>query len=63
MKVLEIPNRYILNKKSSKGFQRRSIETFAQKNLSDRSKRQMTVYYNVLNILGPQKILQQQLLW
>jgi hypothetical protein len=52
MKVLlKFKSLCILNKKSSKGFQRRSIETFAQKNLSDRSKRQMTVY-NVLNILG-----------
>lgn len=49
----EIPNRYVLlNKNQVKDFKEDQLETFAPKNLSDRSKRQMTVYYNVLNILG-----------
>ncbi|MDD2675618.1 MAG: OmpA family protein [Flavobacterium sp.] len=49
----EIPNRYVsLTKDQVKDFKEDQLETFAPKNLSDRSKRQMTVYYNVLNILG-----------
>ncbi|CAM2945065.1 OmpA family protein [Flavobacterium frigoris] len=49
----EIPNRYVLlNKGQVKDFKEDQLEVFAPKNLSDRSKRQMTVYYNVLNILG-----------
>ncbi|MFV8345781.1 outer membrane beta-barrel protein [Flavobacterium sp. ZB4P13] len=49
----EIPNRYILlTKDQVKDFKEDQLETFAPKNLSDRSKRQMTVYYNVLNIIG-----------
>ncbi|HEY4618568.1 MAG TPA: OmpA family protein [Flavobacterium sp.] len=49
----EIPNRYVLlNKDQVKDFKEDQLEVFAPKNLSDRSKRQMTVYYNVLNILG-----------
>jgi outer membrane protein OmpA-like peptidoglycan-associated protein len=49
----EIPNRYVLlTKNQVKDFKEDQLEVFAPKNLSDRSKRQMTVYYNVLNILG-----------
>jgi outer membrane protein OmpA-like peptidoglycan-associated protein len=49
----EIPNRYVLlNKDQVKDFKEDQLEVFAPKNLSDRSKRQMTVYYNILNILG-----------
>jgi outer membrane protein OmpA-like peptidoglycan-associated protein len=49
----EIPNRYVLLTKSQvQDFKEDQLETFAPKNLSDRSKRQMTVYYNILNILG-----------
>ncbi|MFV8326495.1 OmpA family protein [Flavobacterium sp. ZS1P14] len=49
----EIPNRYILlTKDQVKDFKEDQLEVFAPKNLSDRSKRQMIVYYNVLNILG-----------
>jgi outer membrane protein OmpA-like peptidoglycan-associated protein len=49
----EIPSRYVLlTKNQVKDFKEDQLETFAPKNLSDRSKRQMTVYYNVLNILG-----------
>ena len=49
----EIPNRYVvLNKTQATNFKENQVELFAPKNLADRSKRQMTVYYNVLNILG-----------
>ncbi len=49
----EIPNRYVvLNKTQATNFKENQLELFAPKNLADRSKRQMTVYYNVLNILG-----------
>lgn len=49
----EIPNRYVLlNKDQVKDFKEDQLEVFAPKNLSDRSKRQMIVYYNILNILG-----------
>ena len=49
----EIPNRYVLlTKNQVKDFKEDQLEVFAPKNLSDRSKRQMTVYYNILNILG-----------
>ncbi|MFV8369901.1 OmpA family protein [Flavobacterium sp. LB2R40] len=49
----EIPNRYVLlNKDQVKDFKEDQLEIDPNKNLSDRSKRQMTVYYNVLNILG-----------
>ncbi|MFV5692121.1 OmpA family protein [Flavobacterium sp. LT1R49] len=49
----EIPNRYVLlTKNQVKDFKEDQLEVFPPKNLSDRSKRQMIVYYNVLNILG-----------
>ena len=49
----QIPNRYVvLNKTQATNFKENQLELFAPKNLADRSKRQMTVYYNVLNILG-----------
>jgi outer membrane protein OmpA-like peptidoglycan-associated protein len=49
----EIPNRYVLlTKDQVKDFKEDQVEVFTPKTLSDRSKRQMTVYYNVLNILG-----------
>ncbi|MFT5243820.1 MAG: outer membrane protein OmpA-like peptidoglycan-associated protein [Psychroserpens sp.] len=49
----EIPNRYVLLTQGQvKDFKEDQLEEFAPKNLSDRSKRQMTVYHNVLNILG-----------
>lgn len=48
-----IPSRYVLlNQSQVKDFKEDQLEGFAPNNLSDRSKRQMTVYYNVLNILG-----------
>lgn len=49
----EIPNRYVLLQKDQvTDFNEDQLEVFTPKTLSGRSKRQMTVYYNVLNILG-----------
>ena len=49
----EIPDRYILLKKSEvKDFREDQLEVFTPKELSGRSDRQMVAYYNVLNILG-----------
>ena len=49
----EIPDRYVLiTKDQVKNFREDRLEVFIPKHLSGRSQRQMTVYYNVLNILG-----------
>ena len=49
----EIPDRYVLlNKDQVKDFKEDQLEVFTAKDLSGRSKRQLNVYYNVLNILG-----------
>ncbi|MFO8145751.1 MAG: OmpA family protein [Gillisia sp.] len=49
----EIPGRYeLLNKDQVKDFKEDQVEVKSPKDLSGRSKREMTVYYNVLNILG-----------
>lgn len=49
----EIPDRYVLiTKDQVKDFEEDRLETFTPKRLSGRSQRQMTVYYNVINILG-----------
>ncbi|MFZ4398924.1 MAG: hypothetical protein ACOYO1_02730 [Bacteroidales bacterium] len=49
----EISNRYVLIKKDQvKEFKEDQLEVFTPKEVSGRSKRQMTVYYNVINILG-----------
>jgi outer membrane protein OmpA-like peptidoglycan-associated protein len=49
----EIPDRYVLLEKSQvKDFKEDQLEVFAPKQLSGRSARGMTVYYNVLNIVG-----------
>ncbi len=48
-----IPDRYVLLKKDQvKDFKEEQLEEFAPLKLSGRSKRQMTAYYNVLNIIG-----------
>jgi outer membrane protein OmpA-like peptidoglycan-associated protein len=53
----EIPERYLLLTKSQvKGFQEDLLEVFTAKNPAGRSKRQMNVYYNVLNVLGDRMI-------
>lgn len=49
----EIPDRYeILTRDQVRDFKEDQLEMFTPKKLSGRSKREMTVYYNVLNILG-----------
>jgi outer membrane protein OmpA-like peptidoglycan-associated protein len=49
----QIPDRYVLlTKDQVKDFKEDRLEVFTPKNLSGRSQRQMTVYYNVINILG-----------
>ncbi len=49
----EIPDRYVLLRKAQvKEFKEDQLEVFTPKELTGRSTRQMTVYYNVLNILG-----------
>jgi len=49
----EIPDRYVLlTKDQVKDFKEDQLEVFVPKKLSGRSQRQMTVYYNVINILG-----------
>ncbi|OYU94805.1 MAG: flagellar motor protein MotB [Bacteroidetes bacterium B1(2017)] len=49
----EIPNRYVLLKKDQvKSFKEDQVAINSPNNTSGRSKRQMVVYYNVLNILG-----------
>ncbi len=48
-----IPDRYVqLNKGQVKDFKEDQLEVFTPKTLAGRSDREMTVYYNVLNILG-----------
>ncbi|MDP2335137.1 MAG: outer membrane beta-barrel protein [Bacteroidota bacterium] len=52
-----IPDRYVLLSKGQvKEFREDQLEVTAPKELTGRSKRQMTVYYNVLNILGDRMI-------
>ena len=49
----EIPDRYVmLEKRQVKDFKEDQLEVFSPKKLSGRSRRGMTVYYNILNILG-----------
>lgn len=49
----QLSDRYVLlTKDQVKGFKEDRLETFTPKKLSGRSARQLTVYYNVLNILG-----------
>ncbi len=53
----EIPGRYVLLRKDQvKDFSEDQLEVFTPKELTGRSKRQMTVYYNVLNILGDRMV-------
>ncbi|MFN3916168.1 MAG: OmpA family protein [Flavobacteriales bacterium] len=49
----DIPKRYVkLEKSKVKEFKEDQVELFTPENLSGRSKRQLVVYYNILNILG-----------
>jgi outer membrane protein OmpA-like peptidoglycan-associated protein len=53
----EIPSRYkLLRKEDVKDFNEDQIATTATVNQSGRSARQMTVYYNVINILGDRMV-------
>ncbi len=53
----QIPERYVLiTKDQVKDFSEDRLEVFTPKNLSGRSQRQMTVYYNVMNILGARMV-------
>jgi len=53
----EIPNRYVILKKEDvKSFREDQLEMVTPIDQSGRSKRQMNVYYNVLNILGDRMI-------
>ncbi len=55
----EIPNRYVrLRKDQVKDFREDQLELTTPKNMSGSSKRQMIVYYNVLNILGDRMVKQ-----
>jgi outer membrane protein OmpA-like peptidoglycan-associated protein len=52
-----VPDRYVmLHKNQVKDFREDQLEVTAPKELTGRSKRQMTVYYNVLNILADRMI-------
>jgi outer membrane protein OmpA-like peptidoglycan-associated protein len=49
----EIPSRYIvLTKNQAASFKEEQLQEFPPKSMVGRSLRQMTVYYNILNILG-----------
>lgn len=49
----EIPTRYVLlNKEEAKNFKEEQLQEVRPKNMTGRSLRQMTVYYNILNVLG-----------
>jgi len=49
----EIPERYVLLRKNQVAeFKEDQLEVFTPKDFSGRSKREMTAYYNILNILG-----------
>jgi len=53
----EIPDRYVLlTVDQVKDFKEDQLEVFKPKRLSGRSDREMTVYYNVLNILGDRMV-------
>ena len=53
----EIPNRYVrLSKDQVKDFKEDQVELITPENMSGSSKRQMIVYYNILNILGDRMV-------
>lgn len=53
----EIPERYVmLNKGQVADFREDNLDSYASGNASGRSKRQMNVYYNILNILGDRMV-------
>jgi len=53
----EIPNRYVLLEKNEVAkFKEENVALYTPANLSGRSDRQMTLYYNVLNVLGDRMV-------
>lgn len=53
----DIPKRYVLlNKKDVSNFDKKQVQLSNPENVSGRSNRQMTVYYNILNILGDRMV-------
>jgi len=49
----EIPNRYVvMTKEQAAGFKEEQLQEFQPKSMEGRPLRQMTIYYNILNILG-----------
>ena len=49
----EIPDRYVkLRRNQVKSFKENQLDTYKPKSLSGRSERSLSVYYNILNILG-----------
>jgi outer membrane protein OmpA-like peptidoglycan-associated protein len=53
----EIPDRYVLLRKDQvKDFKEAQVDLFVPLKLTGRAKRQMTVYYNVINILGDRMV-------
>lgn len=53
----DIPDRYVLLQKGQvKDFREDQLEVTTPKELTGRSKRQMTVYYNVINIVGDRMV-------
>ncbi len=57
----EIPDRYVLiTKDKVKEFTEDRLEVFTPKKLSGRSGRQLTAYYNILNILGTRMVRDAQ---
>ena len=49
----KIPERYVLlNKEQVKDFKEDNVTLYTPKDMTGRSQRQMTVYYNILNVLG-----------
>lgn len=52
-KSTEIPSRYVLLRKDQvKDFKEDQVELYTPKDFTGRSKREMVIYYNILNILG-----------
>ena len=53
----EIPDRYLLLRKDQvKDFKEAQVDLFVPSKLTGRANRQMTVYYNVINILGDRMV-------
>lgn len=56
-KSTEIPSRYVLlNKDQVKDFKEDKVELYTPQDFTGRSKREMLIYYNILNILGDRMV-------